>query len=198
MDVRAVSQLSRPAPRPTDVGGLFQLLRDGLPRTRADLALLTGQARSTVAARVDLLLASGLVAPAGEASSTGGRPPATFAFSPSARILLAVDLGATHARLAVTDLASTVLAEHHEALAIAATRSRTASGPSAIASASWCSASTVEARSVTARRAPTRAATVERACPVSSERSARVRGRPLRSSWNSPPTSVGRGAGLLS
>lgn len=119
MDVRGVSQLSRPAPRPTDVGGLFQLLRDGLPRTRADLALLTGQARSTVAARVDLLLASGLVAPAGEASSTGGRPPATFAFSPSARILLAVDLGATHARLAVTDLASTVLAEHHEALAIA-------------------------------------------------------------------------------
>jgi len=114
-----VSQLSRPAPRPTDVGGLFQLLRDGLPRTRADLALLTGQARSTVAARVDLLLASGLVAPAGEASSTGGRPPATFAFSPSTRILLAVDLGATHARLAVTDLASTVLAEHHEALAIA-------------------------------------------------------------------------------
>lgn len=119
MDVRGVSQLSRPAPRPTDVGGLFQLLRDGLPRTRADLALLTGQARSTVAARVDLLLASGLVAPAGEASSTGGRPPATFAFSPSTRILLAVDLGATHARLAVTDLASTVLAEHHEALAIA-------------------------------------------------------------------------------
>ena len=119
MDVRGVSQLSRPAPRPTDVGGLFQLLRDGLPRTRADLALLTGQARSTVAARVDLLLASGLVAPAGEASSTGGRPPATFAFSPTTRILLAVDLGATHARLAVTDLASTVLAEHHEALAIA-------------------------------------------------------------------------------
>src|SRR5674476_1050547 len=31
MEVRAESQLSRPAPRPTDVGGLFQLLRDGLP-----------------------------------------------------------------------------------------------------------------------------------------------------------------------
>jgi len=109
----------RQVSRPTDVGGIFQLLRDGRPRTRADLAELTGQARSTISARVDLLLASGLVAPAGEASSTGGRPPATFAFAPSARILLAVDLGATHARLAVTDLASTVLAEHHEALPIA-------------------------------------------------------------------------------
>jgi predicted NBD/HSP70 family sugar kinase len=118
MRAHVASAEGRLSTRPTDVGGLFQLLRDGLPRTRADLALLTGQARSTISARVDLLLASGLVAAAGEASSTGGRPPATFAFSPSARILLAVDLGATHARLAVTDLASTVLAEHHEALAI--------------------------------------------------------------------------------
>ncbi|NCT90655.1 ROK family protein [Cellulomonas sp. APG4] len=98
---------------------MFQLLRDGRARTRAELAQVTGQARSTIAARVDLLLASGLVAPAGEASSTGGRPPATFAFNPSARVVLAVDLGATHARLAVTDLASTVLAEHHEPIAIA-------------------------------------------------------------------------------
>jgi predicted NBD/HSP70 family sugar kinase len=112
-------QLTRGAVRLTGVGQLFQLLRDGQPRTRADLAAVTGQARSTVAARVDQLLASGLVTPAGEASSTGGRPPVTFAFNPSARVVLAVDLGATHARLAITDLAGQVLAEHHEALAIA-------------------------------------------------------------------------------
>jgi predicted NBD/HSP70 family sugar kinase len=112
-------ELARSAVRPTGVGELFQLLRDGRPRTRADLAAVTGQARSTVAARVDLLLSSGLVTPAGEAASTGGRPPVTFAFNPRARVVLAVDLGATHARLAVTDLAGQVLAEHHEALAIA-------------------------------------------------------------------------------
>jgi predicted NBD/HSP70 family sugar kinase len=106
--------------RHTGAGELFQLLRDGRPRTRADLAAATGQARSTIAARVDVLMAAGLIAPAGEASSTGGRPPATFAFLPSARVVLAVDLGATHARLAVTDLASTVLAETEEHLAIAA------------------------------------------------------------------------------
>lgn len=105
--------------RPGELGELFQLLRDGRPRTRAELAQATGQARSTIAARVDQLLASGLVGPAGEASSTGGRPPATFAFRPGARIVLGVDLGATHARLAVTDLASTVLSEHHETIAIA-------------------------------------------------------------------------------
>lgn len=114
-----MDELTKFAPRPSGVGEMFQLLRDGRPRTRAELAQLTGQARSTIAVRVDLLLASGLVAPAGEATSTGGRPPATFAFAPGARIVLAVDLGATHARLAVTDLASRVLAEHHELLAIA-------------------------------------------------------------------------------
>ncbi len=106
------------APRTTGAGEMFQLLRDGRPRTRADLALTTGQARSTVAARVDLLLAAGLIAPTGEAASTGGRPPATFAFNPDARIIVAVDLGATHVRIAVTDLARTVLAEHHERLTI--------------------------------------------------------------------------------
>jgi predicted NBD/HSP70 family sugar kinase len=58
------------------------------------------------------------VAPTGEAASTGGRPPATFAFNPSARVVVAVDLGATHARVAVTDLAATVLAEHLEVISI--------------------------------------------------------------------------------
>lgn len=106
--------------RHTGAGDLFQLLRDGAPRTRAELAAVTGQARSTITARVDMLMAAGLIAPAGEASSTGGRPPTTFAFRPSARVVLAVDLGATHARLAVTDLASAVLAETEEPLPISA------------------------------------------------------------------------------
>ncbi|MCF4122286.1 ROK family protein [Antribacter sp. KLBMP9083] len=114
-----MEELLKFAPRPTGAGEMFQMLRDGQPRTRADLASITGQARSTIAARIDLLMSAGLVAPAGEASSTGGRPPTTFAFRPGARVVLAVDLGATHARLAVTDLASTVLAEIEAPLAIA-------------------------------------------------------------------------------
>ncbi len=115
-----MDEQNRAAPRPGGTGELFQLLRDGQPRTRSDLASVTGQSRSTIATRVDLLLSSGLVSPAGEATSTGGRPPATFAFNPAARVVLAVDLGATHARLAVTDLAGTVLAEHGEPISIGA------------------------------------------------------------------------------
>lgn len=106
---------------------LFQLLRDGRPRTRAELATVTGLARSTIATRVDSLMALGLVSPVGDALSTGGRPPSRFALNPSARVVLAADLGASHATLAVTDLSGTVLGELREAIDIA-------SGPEAVLS----------------------------------------------------------------
>src|SRR5690606_30340630 len=98
---------------------LFQLLRDGAPRTRAQLAKSTGLARSTVAARVDELMRLGLVTPVEGAASTGGRPPSQFALNPAARVVLAVDLGASHATVAVLDLAATIIAERTDALDIA-------------------------------------------------------------------------------
>ncbi|MCK8468205.1 ROK family protein [Microbacterium sp. KSW4-16] len=100
----------RPAPAiSSGAGEIFQILRDGHARTKAELAALTGLARSTVALRVDALLAAGLLRPAGEAASTGGRPPARVAFNPRAGLVLAVDLGATHATVAVADLAGVIL-----------------------------------------------------------------------------------------
>jgi glucokinase len=100
-------------------GDLFQLLRDGKARTRAELALTTGLARSTVASRIDALVASGLVGPAGEAISSGGRPPSRFAFKPAARAVLAVDVGATHVIIAVTDLGGNILSERRLAQDVA-------------------------------------------------------------------------------
>lgn len=97
----------------------LDLLRDRQPRTRQQLARITGQTRSTVASRVEQLLSTGLVTPTQDALSTSGRPRTTFTFNPAARVVLAVDLGATHARVAVTDLATSVLAEHAEPLSIA-------------------------------------------------------------------------------
>ncbi|WP_342778818.1 ROK family protein, partial [Phytoactinopolyspora halophila] len=101
-------------------GALFQLLRDGQPRTRAQLAAETGLARSTITQRVDALLTSNLIGPADKAASTGGRPPTRFAFNPSARVILAADIGATHARIAVTDLVGRVLTEERAELSITA------------------------------------------------------------------------------
>ncbi|HEY4270348.1 MAG TPA: ROK family transcriptional regulator [Galbitalea sp.] len=88
---------------------LLALLRDGAPRTRAQLAELSGLARSTVASRLEGLAASGLVAPAGGGVSSGGRPPGFLAFQPAARILVAIDLGATHGVVALTDLGGALL-----------------------------------------------------------------------------------------
>ncbi len=114
---------SIPAPEPAALQGgagvLFQLLRDGKARTRAELALTTGLARSTVASRIDALIESGWVGPAGEATSSGGRPPSRFAFNPSVRVVLAVDVGATHVIVAATDLNGQVLAEQRLAQDVA-------------------------------------------------------------------------------
>lgn len=100
-------------------GSLFQLLRDGRPRTRAELVSASGLARSTVASRLEDLLGVGLVVPTGEASSSGGRPAVTFVFDPSRRVVVSVDLGVSHAHVAITDLANSVLAEDLQDLDIA-------------------------------------------------------------------------------
>ncbi len=97
-------------PPPSGASELFQLFRDGVPRTRAELASLAGLARSTVGLRVDELLAVGLVKAVGDAVSNGGRPAYRFAIDPTARLLLAVDCGARHQRVAVCDLDSSILA----------------------------------------------------------------------------------------
>ena len=100
-------------------GELLSLIRAGTAVTRADLARHTGLARSTVAQRVDALLGSGLVLEAGGTPSTGGRPATMLAFNHRAGVVLVADLGATHARLAVSDLAGTPLAERAGDLDIA-------------------------------------------------------------------------------
>src|SRR4051812_47850700 len=96
---------------PTSAGSLLDLIRHGIATTRADLARDTGLARSTVAQRVDALLASALVHEAGGSTSTGGRPPTVLALNHAAGVVLVADLGATHARVAVTDLGGAPLAE---------------------------------------------------------------------------------------
>ncbi|MGH2796199.1 MAG: ROK family transcriptional regulator [Thermoleophilaceae bacterium] len=99
-------------------GRLLSLIRDGDAVTRADLVRHTGMARSTVAQRVEALLAHRLVYEAGESASTGGRPPTVLAFNESAGVVLVADLGATHARVAMSDLAGTPLVEESHDLDI--------------------------------------------------------------------------------
>lgn len=101
-------------------GELFQVLRDGRPRTRAELVQETGLARTTVVVRMNALADLGLITPAGTAASSGGRPPSRFVFDPHAQFILGIDLGATHGTIGLTDLDGKVVARHHEQLDIAA------------------------------------------------------------------------------
>ncbi len=98
---------------------LFELLRDGIPRTRAELATISGLARSTVAARIEALTALGLVGPVDNAVSTGGRPSSQVALLPNARVVLAVDIGASHIEVALADLNGKLLLKRREQIEVA-------------------------------------------------------------------------------
>lgn len=98
------------APSSLASGRILALVRGARARTRADLVRMTGLSRSTVAQRVDDLLAAGLLVPGEEAASTGGRPPGTLAFNAGAGIVLAADCGASHTHVAVADLAGELVA----------------------------------------------------------------------------------------
>ena len=87
--------------------------------TRAELVELTGMGRSTLSQRLDTLESNGLVVAGDSRGSTGGRRPQTIAFNPQAGVVLAADLGATHSRLGITDLAGTVIREEIGEIAIA-------------------------------------------------------------------------------
>src|SRR5215217_9602154 len=104
---------------PTGAGRVLSLIRDGEAVTRADLARRTGLARSTVAQRVEALLAHQLVYEAGGSASTGGRPGTVLAFNRTAGVVLVADLGATHSRVAVSDLTGVPLVEESHDVAIA-------------------------------------------------------------------------------
>lgn len=115
-DGTAVDALTLHAREARDV---LWVMLDGRTRTRAQLTAETGLTRSTIGAQIDALLESQLLSPVGEAASTGGRPPVQFRFNPGARVVLAADLGASHATLALTDLAGRALDTVNEPIDIA-------------------------------------------------------------------------------
>lgn len=99
-------------------GQILQLVRDGTCRTRKELIERTGLSRSTITDRVDRLIAAGYLHEPGLASSGGGRPPSVLAVDAERRLVLVADLGASHAAVALTDLAARPLAEERAGIRI--------------------------------------------------------------------------------
>ncbi|WP_330177261.1 ROK family transcriptional regulator [Streptomyces sp. NBC_01498] len=101
-------------------GEVLTLISSGAAATRADLARMTGLARSTVAQRVDALIAHGFVDESGPESgdSTGGRPPRRLRLRTREHAVAGVDLGASHCRVALMDIGGTTLATREDPLSI--------------------------------------------------------------------------------
>ncbi|WP_105033747.1 ROK family transcriptional regulator [Cryobacterium aureum] len=100
-------------------GDLFQLLRDGRPRTRSELVDETGLARTSVVNRLAALTAIGLVTPTGTAAASGGRPAARLMFDQASRVCIGIDLGATHGTVGVLNLSGSVLRQESRVIDIA-------------------------------------------------------------------------------
>ncbi len=103
-----------PAPRsPRLADSVLRLIWEARRISRADIARRAELSRSTVSEIVEQLLASGLVAEAGEGVSRGGRRPIVLEFQDGVCSILGVDIGASHISVVLTDLRGKVLAWHH-------------------------------------------------------------------------------------
>ncbi|MFJ5720892.1 ROK family protein [Streptomyces sp. NPDC093149] len=99
-------------------GEVLALISSGTVATRADIARITGMARSTVSQRVDALIAHGLVDEDADGGSTGGRPPRRLALRTREHAVAGVDLGASHCRVALMDIGGATLAVQEEPMSI--------------------------------------------------------------------------------
>lgn len=90
-------------------GELLDLLRREGPRTRRDLLAVTRVSRSTLVERVTTLQRLGLLREGQRGPLGTGRPPVMLELDDSSHTTLAIDLGAVHATVAVTDLSAQLL-----------------------------------------------------------------------------------------
>ncbi|HVH23272.1 MAG TPA: ROK family transcriptional regulator, partial [Pseudonocardia sp.] len=100
-----------PTPRTatTSAGQLLELIRLRGGLSRQQLLAETGMSRGTLYGRLDALARLGFVYEAESLGATGGRRARRIRLDDRGRVLLAVDLGQTHARIGITDLLGTEL-----------------------------------------------------------------------------------------
>jgi predicted NBD/HSP70 family sugar kinase len=96
---------------PASAGQILQMIRSGQVSTRRELQELTGLSRSTLTQRLSQLYAAGYLRSEGQRANNIGRPSGILTFDETGKLVLAADLGATHARMALTDAAGNVIAE---------------------------------------------------------------------------------------
>jgi len=115
-DDKLVTVPIRPVPgSPSLHDMILRLIWQEREISRAEVARRADLARSTVSEIIGTLLPTGLVAEVGPGPSSGGRRPIVLRFQDEARVILGVEIGATHVAVALTDMRGHVLcwAERH-------------------------------------------------------------------------------------
>lgn len=95
---------------------MLRLLWSKRETSRADLARLTGMSRSTVSAIVSDILDTGIVKETRAGSSNGGRRPMMLEFDDDARVVLGLEIGASHIDGVVTNLRGQIIARGERTL----------------------------------------------------------------------------------
>lgn len=88
---------------------VFDVIRDGGPLTRSDVARRTGLSVPTVARSVSSLARQGLVRPVGVVKGRAGRKAELLELDPASGYAVGVDVGEVSIRVAVADLSGTLL-----------------------------------------------------------------------------------------
>src|SRR3954465_6241786 len=96
--------------RTLNQGALMQRLRDEGPLSRAQLARDTGLSKPTVSQALAELETAGLVRSVGLAAPSRGRTALLYEPDPTAGYVFEIDIGRAWIRIAVADLAGTILA----------------------------------------------------------------------------------------
>src|SRR6059058_5182483 len=96
--------------RTLNQGALMQRLRDHGPLSRAQLARDTGLSKPTVSQALAELEEAGLVRPVGPAAPSRGRTAMLYEPDPTAGYVVGIDIGRAWIRVAVADLAGTIIA----------------------------------------------------------------------------------------
>lgn len=77
--------------------------------SRAEISRQLDLSRSTVTEIIKVLLPTGLIAEVGIGESSGGRKPILLEFQDDAKVILGIDIGATHVSVAMTNLRGKLL-----------------------------------------------------------------------------------------
>jgi len=104
---------------PSATATLLRLVRSGEATSRSQVARALGISPSTAAARIDALVARGVLRDAGAGVSRAGRRPQRIELAPQPGCVGVAELGARHALLAVVDMAGTLSEDQHHVLEIA-------------------------------------------------------------------------------